>query len=98
MLLSDVCGQTWLGIFCVRRATCTGLPKDIKQGSPGAQGIIDGCRMFDEYRARIIESLPKDLSEEEFKRELFERIYGAPMEDFLTGKVTDAGVIHEDCS
>jgi hypothetical protein len=57
---------------------------------PGAEGIILGCKMFDEFRAKIIASLPKDLSEEEFKKQLFERIYGAPMEDFLTGRVTDA--------
>ena len=58
--------------------------------SSGAEGVILGCKMFDEFRAEIIASLPKDLSEEEFKKELFRRIYGASMEDFLSGAVTDA--------
>jgi hypothetical protein len=43
----------------------------------------------------MIPSLPVDLPEEEFKKELFLRIYGAPMEDFLSGKVTDADLAHE---
>ena len=50
---------------------------------PGADGMISGCQMFDEFRAKIIASLPADLPEEDFKKELFLRIYGAPMEDFL---------------
>ncbi len=56
----------------------------------GAEGVILGCKMFDEFRAGIIASLPEDLSAEEFKRELFRRIYGASMEDFLSGAATDA--------
>lgn len=56
-----------------------------------------GVRMFEEFREKIIASMPKDLPVEEFKRELFQRIYGAPMEDFLSGKVTDADIVHEDC-
>ena len=55
-----------------------------------AEGVILGCKMFDEFRAGIIASPPKDLSPEEFKKELFRRIYGASMEDFLSGAVTDA--------
>jgi len=56
----------------------------------GAEGVILGCKMFDEFRARMIASLPKDLPEEQFRKQLFERIYGAPMEDFLSSRVTDA--------
>jgi hypothetical protein len=56
----------------------------------GAEGIILGCKLFDEFRAKIIASLPKDLPRDEFGKQLFERIYGAPMEDFLSAKVTDA--------
>jgi len=63
---------------------------------PGAYKVILGCQMFDEFRAKIIASLPKDLPEEEFKKQLFLRIYGAPMEDFLSGKVTDADIVHEN--
>lgn len=65
---------------------------------PGVQGIIEGCRMFDEYRAKIIASMPKDLTKEEFGKMLFERIYGAPMEDFLSGKVNDSMINYEDCT
>lgn len=71
--------------------------KDGKVREPGAQGVIEGCRMFDEFRAKIIASLPKDLPHEEFGKQLFERIYGAPMEDFLSGKVDDRKIRHEDC-
>ena len=56
----------------------------------GARGVILGCQMFDEFRAKMIASLPKDLPQDEFKKQLFESIYGAPMEDFLRGRVTDA--------
>jgi hypothetical protein len=62
----------------------------------GAEGVILGCKMFDEFRAGIIASLPKDLSAEEFKKELFRTIYGASMEEFLSGKVTDADIVHEN--
>jgi len=49
----------------------------------GAERLIMGASMFDAARAIVLASLPKDLSEDELKRRLFERIYGAPMEDFL---------------
>lgn len=39
----------------------------------GAEGVILGCKMFDEFRAEIVASPPRDLSEEEFKKELFRR-------------------------
>jgi len=49
----------------------------------GAERLIMGCQMFDTARAIIIASLPKDLPDEEFKRLLFERIYGKPLEEGL---------------
>ena len=49
----------------------------------GAERLLMGSRMFDAARAMVLASLPKDLPEEELKRRLFERIYGAPMEDFV---------------
>ena len=51
-----------------------------------------GVRMFEEFREEIIASMPKNLTPDEFKRQLFERIYGAPIEDFLSGRVTDANL------
>jgi hypothetical protein len=64
--------------------------REMMMARSGAERLIMGCQMFDAARAIIIASLPKDLPEEEFKKQLFERIYGAPMEDFLSGAVTDA--------
>jgi len=49
----------------------------------GAERLIMGSAMFDLARKIVIASLPKDLSDEEFKRRLFERIYGQPLDDFL---------------
>ena len=61
---------------------------------PVRRGARDqGAQDFDEFRAKVIASLPQDLSQEEFKKQSFERIYGAPMEDFLSGAVTDAEFI-----
>ena len=42
-----------------------------------------GIRSFDAAREIVLASLPKDLPEDELKRRLFERIYGAPMESFV---------------
>lgn len=49
----------------------------------GAERLIMGSAMFDLARKIVLASLPKDLSEEELKRRLFERIYGQPLEKFL---------------
>lgn len=67
-----------------------GNSREFTRELSGAESLILSCRMFDECRAQLSASLPKDLPEEELKRELFVRIYGAPMEDFLSGRVTDA--------
>ena len=58
----------------------------------GSERVMMGVRMFEEFREEIIASMPNDLPPEEFGRQLFERIYGAPMEDFLSGRVTDADI------
>jgi len=49
----------------------------------GAERLIMGSAMFDLARKIVLASLPKDLSDEELKRRLFERIYGQPLEIFL---------------
>lgn len=42
--------------------------------------------MFATVRKIIIASLPKNLSEKEFKKQLFKRTYGEPLpEDFFDG-------------
>ena len=38
-----------------------------------------GVRSFEAARAMVIASLPPDLSPDEFKRRLFQRIYGEPL-------------------
>jgi hypothetical protein len=40
--------------------------------------FLMGIRMFDAARDMVLASLPKDLSADELKRRLFERIYGEP--------------------
>jgi len=50
----------------------------------GGERLIMGALMFDAARAMVLASLPKDLPVDELKRRLFERIYGAPMEHFLS--------------
>jgi hypothetical protein len=60
-----------------------GSEKDRKSADPGVQRIVEGARMFDEYRARIIATLPTGLSDEEFKRQLFERTYDETLDQFL---------------
>ncbi len=42
----------------------------------GAERFIMGALMFDAARELIIASLPPELSETDFKRRLFERVYG----------------------
>ena len=49
----------------------------------GAERLIMGSSMFDSARRIVLASLPRDLSDEELKRRLFERIYGQPLESFL---------------
>ena len=49
----------------------------------GAERLIMGSSMFDTARRIVLASLPKDLSDEELKHRLFERIYGQTLESFL---------------
>ena len=44
----------------------------------GAERFIMGVEMFEAARAMVVASLPKDLPPNQFKRLLFERIYGMP--------------------
>ncbi|HEX3232504.1 MAG TPA: hypothetical protein VHQ95_26225 [Pyrinomonadaceae bacterium] len=51
----------------------------------GEERFMMGIRSFEAARTIVRASLPKDLSEHELKRKLFERIYGAPVEEFVAG-------------
>ncbi len=55
------------------------------------QRIAMACEMFMAARTAFLASLPKDLSEEEVKKQLYFRTYGEHLpEDFLTGKKTES--------
>jgi hypothetical protein len=41
--------------------------------------FLMGVRMFDAAREMALASLPAELSAEELKRQLFQRLYGQPM-------------------
>ena len=56
---------------------------ELMMARSGAERLIMGSSMFDAARRIVLASLPKDLSDEELKRRLFERIYGQPLESFL---------------
>ena len=49
----------------------------------GEERFMMGIRSFEAARTIALASLPKDLPEHELKRKLFERMYGAPVEDFV---------------
>jgi hypothetical protein len=49
----------------------------------GEERFLMGALMFDAARELIIASLPSDLPPLEFKRRLFERIYGCSIESLL---------------
>ena len=70
--------------------------REMMMARSGAERMIMGASLFDAARAMVLVSLPRDLPEEELKHRLFERIYGAPMEDFLQERLlssltTDSG-------
>lgn len=46
----------------------------------GEERFVMGALMFDAAREFVIASLPENLPPPEFKRRLFERIYGFPLE------------------
>ena len=58
--------------------------REMLMARSGAERMIMGASMFDSARAIVLASLPKDLSEEELKRRLFERTYGATIEEVLS--------------
>lgn len=45
----------------------------------GAERFVMGARMFEAARAMVLASFPDNLSEDELKRRLYERIYGEPL-------------------
>jgi hypothetical protein len=58
------------------------LTRELLMGRSGEERFVMGALMFDAARALVIASLPPDLPVAEFKRRLFERIYGTPLPDY----------------
>jgi len=59
---------------------------DLMMKMSANQRIAMACEMFMSARESFINSLPKDLSEEEIKRQLYFRTYGEPLPDEFFGK------------
>jgi hypothetical protein len=56
------------------------MVREMMMRRSGEERFVMGALMFDAAREIIIASLPRDLPPQEFKRRLFERIYGFPLE------------------
>ena len=56
------------------------MVREMMMARTGEERFVMGALMFDAARAFVIASLPKNLPPLEFKRRLFERIYGFPLE------------------
>jgi hypothetical protein len=54
------------------------LMRELLMQRSGEERFMMGLLMFDAAREFVLASLPADLPEAEFKRRLFERIYGLP--------------------
>ena len=61
------------------------LVHELMMQRTGEQRFVMGALMFDAAREMVIASLPTDLSPDEFKRRLFERIYGLTLESVVDG-------------
>ena len=59
------------------------MVREMMMKRSGVERFVMGALMFDAARELIIASLPKNLPPQEFKRRLFERIYGFPLETLL---------------
>lgn len=56
------------------------MVREMMMARTGEERFIMGALMFDAAREFVIASLPENLPPMEFKRRLFERIYGFPLE------------------
>jgi hypothetical protein len=56
------------------------MVREMMMRRSGEERFVMGALMFDAARELIIASLPQNLPPLEFKRRLFERIYGFPLE------------------
>ena len=62
------------------------LVREMTMARSGEERLLMGAAMFDAARDMVIASLPKNLPPLEFKRRLFERLYGFSIEQALAAK------------
>lgn len=62
------------------------LVREMMMARSGEERLLMGSAMFDAARDMVIASLPKNLPPPEFKRQLFERLYGLSLEQVLEAK------------
>ena len=58
--------------------------REMMMARTGAERMLMVASMSDAARAIVVASLPRDLSPDELKRRLIERIYGESLEQFLS--------------
>ena len=56
------------------------MVREMIMARSGEERFVMGALMFDAARELVIASLPQHLPPQEFKRRLFKRIYGFPLE------------------
>jgi hypothetical protein len=56
-----------------------------------AERFLHAALMFDSARAMVISSLPPDMTWFEFRRQLYERIYGQPLPEGFPREPNTAG-------
>ena len=62
------------------------LVREMLMARSGEERLLMGSAMFDAARDMVIASLPENLPSAEFKRRLFERLYGFSLEEALQAK------------
>jgi hypothetical protein len=62
------------------------LVREMMMARSSEERLLMGSAMFDAARDMVIASLPENLPEPEFKRRLFERLYGISLEQALEAK------------
>ena len=63
------------------------MVREMMMARSNEERFLMGARMFDAAREMVIASLPRNLVPLEFKRRLFERIYGFPLETIFKGSL-----------
>lgn len=62
------------------------LVREMMMARSNEERLLMGSAMFDAARDMVIASLPENLPPQEFKRRLFERLYGISLEEALEAK------------